>query len=103
MKSKIAASICIIIFGLICCHKEDTGEYKSAGKIIGPDYRMCSCCGGWYIEIDSVIYEFDTLPDNSDINLQEESFPLPVKLDWQISDKAACPDKRIIIQRIKKK
>jgi hypothetical protein len=76
----------------------------SMGKITGPDPRMCPspCCGGWFIQIDGLTYEFDSIPANSDIDLQKDPFPILVKLDWKLSDKLSCPDKRIIIQRIKK-
>lgn len=102
MNAKVILGICIVFFGFLCCHKEDVSNYKSNGKILGPDPRMCACCGGYYIQIDTITYEFDALPDNSNINLQVESFPISVKLDWQLANVAACPDIRIIIQRIKK-
>ena len=90
----------IIIFGFICCHKDNNEDYKSKGKILGPDYRECACCGGFYIQIDSLTYEFDSIPTNSNINLQKDTFPISVKLDWQLSDNPACPNKRISIQKI---
>jgi len=99
MKPIYRLLICIIILGFICCN-QDNSNFSSKGIITGPDIRMCACCGGWYIQIDSVTYEFDTLPVNSDIDLQKETFPFFVKLDWQLSDKGACPDKRITVQRI---
>lgn len=102
MKHKIIAGICAIFLVILCCHKESSADFKSSGKITGPDYRMCACCGGWYIQIDSTTYEFDTLPHNSGINLETESFPLLVKLDWQLTNAAYCPYGRITIQRIKK-
>lgn len=101
MKPKIKLLICIIILGFICCN-QDNNNFSSKGKITGPDIRMCACCGGWYIQIDSLTYEFDTLPDNSNINLQKETFPVFVKLDWQLSIKGGCPENRITIQRIMK-
>lgn len=102
MKSKVALLICIIMFGLNSCHKNETDEFQSSAIITGPDYRACACCGGWFIDIDTVTYLFDTLPENSGINLEKETFPLPVKLDWQFSDRPACPANRILILRIKK-
>lgn len=95
-------TVIFIILGIISCHKDNDGDYKSHGKILGPDYRMCACCGGFYIQIDSLTYEFDSIPANSNINLQKDTFPISVKLDWQLSDKPACPDTRISIQKIMK-
>jgi hypothetical protein len=102
MKAKVIVGICLIFLGFLGCYKENVSNYKSNGIIIGPDPRMCACCGGWYIQIDTITYEFDALPDNSDINLQVVSFPIPVKLDWELATEAACPDTRITILRIKK-
>ena len=74
----------------------------SDGIILGPDPRDCVCCGGWYIKIDTTTYEFESLPDNSNINLQADTFPINVKLDWKLSDRVACPNKYITITRITK-
>ena len=78
---------------------ENLKSLNSVGIITGPDFRMCACCGGWYIRIDGIVYEFDTLPVDSKIDLQNEKFPFTVIIDWQLSDLSACPDKRIIIQK----
>jgi hypothetical protein len=95
-----------MFIGLIYCQKqkENTDNYKSTGTITGQDVRMCPspCCSGWFIKIDSLTYEFDTLPGSSGISLEKETFPLVVKLDWQLSDTPGCPNKRITVQRIAK-
>lgn len=96
------AGICAFFILLICCHKENASDYKSSGIITGPDYRMCACCGGWYIQIDTTTYEFTSLPDKSNINLETETFPISVKLDWQLANLTGCPGAKIVIQRIKK-
>lgn len=102
MKMKMLTTLFLILFAFLCCNKESTNDYKSTGKITGADYRMCACCGGYYIQIDSATYEFNSLPDNSNINLQTESFPVKVKLDWQMADLSGCPGPEIVILRIKK-
>ena len=104
MKYKIVLGICLMFFGFIYCQKENNYNYKSIGTITGQDVRMCPspCCSGWFIKIDSLTYEFDSLPNNSNINLQKETFPLVVKLDWQLSNTPECPNKRITIQKIAK-
>jgi hypothetical protein len=102
MKHKTVLGICLIVLGFLCCQKEGNYKYESIGIITGQDARMCPspCCGGWFIKIDSLTYEFDSLPDNSNINLAVEKFPLVVKLNWQLSNTVECPNKRITIQRI---
>ena len=102
MKVKVIVVIIAVFITFLCCQKEDSHIYKSDGIITGPDIRMCACCGGYYIQIDSVTYEFNSLPDNSNIDLQTESFPISVKLDWQLANLTGCPDAKIIIQRIRK-
>jgi hypothetical protein len=102
MNTKLSLVVCFLLLGVASCTKEKNNGYQSEGKILGPDLRMCACCGGWYIQIDNVTYEFDTLPANSTVDLQKDTFPIMVKLDWQLSDKGACPDSRINIIRIVK-
>jgi hypothetical protein len=101
MKPKYGAAILILAFSMILCQK-GTDNYRSEGIILGPDFRDCACCGGWYIKIDTTEYEFDTLPQNTDIDLQGDPFPINVKLDWQLSSRIPCPDKWVVITRIKK-
>jgi hypothetical protein len=98
LKGKIVFFVLLMIT-ITFCGKD---IYLSRGTITGPDARMCACCGGWYIKIDTTTYEFETLPSNSKIELQSETFPLKVKLDWKISDRVACPSKYITIFRIEK-
>jgi hypothetical protein len=102
MKNKTAIIICLLVFGFIYCQKENRYNYESIGTITGQDPRACPspCCGGWFIKIDSLTYEFDYLPDNSNINLAKETFPLVVKLDWQLLNITGCPNKRITILRM---
>jgi hypothetical protein len=89
----------IFLAGMSFCRKE-MDKYDSHGVILGPDFRDCVCCGGWYIVIDTTEYEFDALPETSAIDLINENFPLAVKLDWQLNARPACPYKRIDILRI---
>jgi hypothetical protein len=101
MRIKYFVAIILLAFSLTLCQKgKDNPE--SRGIITGPDLRDCACCGGWYITIDTTDYEFDSLPVNSNIDLGKETFPVYVKLDWQLSDRLPCPYKRIEIARIMK-
>ena len=102
---KIVITFCIIISGLYNCREDNDNhkDYKSTGKIIGPDLRMCPsiCCGGYNIQINNLLYKFESIPNNSNINLQKDTFPIFVKLDWQLSQKyEGC--QVITIQRITK-
>jgi hypothetical protein len=101
MKRTLVFLVLILSIWASSCKRENN-KYMSEGIITGPDIRMCACCGGWYITVDTAAYEFTTLPENSNIDLQKETFPLKVKLDWQFSDRTGCPNKFITILRIAK-
>ena len=101
MRMRNVAGILLLVFGLTLCQK-GTDNGKSRGIITGSDLRDCACCGGWYIKIDTTVYEFDSLPKNTNIDLEKETFPIYVKLDWQLSDRLPCPEKWITITWIKK-
>lgn len=95
--------IALLLF-LVSCKKDYTTEpeYRSEGIIIGVDARKCMCCGGWYIKIKNDTLRFGNLPPQSNVNLQNESFPLNVRLVWKI-DPNACLGDEIIILNIEKK
>lgn len=101
MKTGIFGIIGFSLF-LLCCAKGSTDHYLSQGIITGPDPRMCICCAGWQIAIDNQTYNFDLLPLDAKIDMEHETFPIPVYLDWQLSEKIRCP-KWIDIYRIKKR
>ena len=67
-------------------------EFQSEGTITGPDMRLCPspCCGGWDILIDSVNYTFSELPENSGIDLNNEKFPLKVRVVWSLDTTFNC-------------
>jgi len=91
-KLMIAGFLAVLI--LCCCEKDR--NHLSTGTITGPDLRECVCCGGWYILIGNSEYRFYELPEESKIDLQDESFPLRVKLDWK-KDPGACIGDEILI------
>jgi hypothetical protein len=99
MKSTLIFLVLILSIGASSCKRENN-KYMSEGIITGADIRMCACCGGWYITVDTANYEFTSLPENSNIDLQTSTFPLKVKLDWQFADRSGCPNKFITILRV---
>jgi hypothetical protein len=89
------------IFNLILFSCSTEPEYMSQGIITGGDSQMCICCGGWFIEIADNVYRFYNLPDKNDINLNEETFPIKVRLSWK-KDPNDCLGDEIIILQIEK-
>jgi hypothetical protein len=89
-----------IAFSISGCYKPQP-DYMAKGVITGPDYRKCMCCGGWFITIDSKDYFFWSVPAHSKLDLENETFPLKVKLDWKPAANT-CGGNRIEVLRIKK-
>lgn len=91
----------IFISGVILSCEKEKDNYQSTAVITGPDIRECICCGGYLIEINDSTYNFDMLPADSKIDLNTETFPLQVKLDWS-NDRECGGIKYITISRIAK-
>ncbi len=98
---KGAKLIIFLIFAAFASCDKDNDTYKSVGIITGADFRECACCGGYFINIDELQYLINSLPKNTNLDLQQETFPITVHLDWQIST-SSCPNLRIDVLRIKK-
>jgi|TARA_B110000902_G_scaffold255145_1_gene320088 hypothetical protein len=94
----ITLSITLLI--CISCKKEE--NYMNQAKILEPDYRMCVCCGGWFIKIDNDTLRFYELPSDCNIDLNAETLPIEVELNWE-KDKNDCLGDEIIIDAIRKK
>lgn len=101
----------IIFFGFsfilfFSCSKDNSTDndnlYKSKGVITGYDYRKCMCCGGWFIEISGSAYRFQEIPKESNLNLEIDTLPLNLELDWKKSN-TPCLGDEITVQRIRKK
>ena len=94
-------SVFIIALSIASCSLEED-EFRSNGTITGYDTRECSCCGGFYIDINNITYRFYDLPKNSRLNLDNPTFPIYVKLDWT-KDANACLGDEIIVSRIEER
>lgn len=82
---------------LLACEKE---YLKDTAMITSFDTTYCGCCGGWVTEIDGEIYLFRELPENSNLDLENETLPVHVKLKWK-KDDSSCT-KIISVSKIKK-
>ncbi|MEO1254073.1 MAG: hypothetical protein AAFY41_04175 [Bacteroidota bacterium] len=82
-----------------CSEDEQEKDFQDLGSIVGEDVRLCACCGGWFIEINSETYRFLELPSNSEVSLETSEYPIQVKLDWA-SDSNGCLEDEIVIERI---
>lgn len=100
MKIFLFIGLAALLSNCACSLSED--DYKNDGTITGYDTRECSCCGGFFIDIENDTYRFYTLPDNSDLNLENPVFPINVQLDWT-NDANACLGDEIVVLKIKKR
>jgi hypothetical protein len=98
MKIIIFTSVFIILIISSC--STDENEFMSNGIISGIDFRKCSCCGGYFIDINDSTYRFYTLPTGSEVTLENPVFPIYVKLDWAKAD-AVCLGDEIKVLNIK--
>lgn len=73
----------------INCEKEETAcPGLESGRIIGPDLRLCACCGGWFIEVGTDTLRTFALPDDFKIDPLAD-FPVEVCLSYE-PDTVAC-------------
>ena len=101
MKKIITAVLLILVLSTISCSLGGDGS-MSNGTITGLDVRECACCGGFFIEIDNVTYRFYDEPANSELNLENPTFPIYVRLEWA-NDANACLGDEIIVFRIEER
>ena len=99
MLRKMFIAVILLLSVFSCSLQEDENGFRSNGVITGFDSRECSCCGGYFIEIQDSTYRFYDVPDGSRIDLEDPNFPINVKLDWQ-KDPEVCLGDEIIVLRI---
>lgn len=92
-------TILVLALSLTACLDDEA--FPKKGVITGPDMSMCACCGGWFIQIGEETFRFDKLPMGSGIDLENETFPIKVRLDWK-KDEKACISNRIKITRVQR-
>jgi hypothetical protein len=89
----------ILSFILLSGCQREKNDYQSEGTITGYDYRMCMCCGGWFVEIGDSTWRFDQIPEGCTIILDSVTFPLPVYLDWEKKN-PPCLGDEIVVERM---
>ncbi|EDP70350.1 hypothetical protein FBALC1_06323 [Flavobacteriales bacterium ALC-1] len=93
MKIRLSILTLIIGIGLLtnCDNTDDDNsqpEFESTAKITGYDSGACFCCGGKIIDIDGEdpSKRFSELPENSNIDIPNMTFPISVRLNWSESN-----------------
>ncbi|MFN8257278.1 MAG: hypothetical protein U0W24_16400 [Bacteroidales bacterium] len=85
----------IMILSQDSCSKQE--YWMDQGKITGPDYRRCMCCGGYFIEIKDSTYRFTTLPEKSKLDLSNETFPVDVLINWKKKENSCLNDEIVVL------
>lgn len=93
MKNRISTLLFALGFIVLSCSNNDEDDntsmqFQSTATISGFDMTLCGCCGGWIINIDNEVSDkrFSTLPQDSNIDLENSTFPINVQLNWTESD-----------------
>ncbi|MBC8343337.1 MAG: hypothetical protein ISR55_05800 [Bacteroidetes bacterium] len=94
---KIIAFFILYILIAVSCSKDKPVVFD--GVISGPDMRKSVCCGGWFIEVEGETFRFLAVPDDCNIDLNQESFPLQVGVNW-IKEAESCPGDEINLTRL---
>ena len=83
---KIVVGAYIFVLLIVRCSNDDRNDYEHRGVLEGVDPTFCGCCGGWIIQIDGLEGNFriENVPDKSDVDLQNDTFPMNVKLNYEL-------------------
>lgn len=97
---RLSTLLLILMALLSACEKEFS---KDTGIVTSLDTRRCGCCGGWFVEIEGETHRFMELPENSSLDLENETLPIQVKLRWK-KEEGACSmnGERILVSKIEK-
>ena len=82
-----------------CCQDDDDEApdfCSEEGIIINLDYRLCACCGGWFIEIGNDTLRATVLPEEFREGLPPDSFPIPVYLEWTPAENLCLGDEIVV-------
>ncbi|MEM7375109.1 MAG: hypothetical protein AAF587_41325 [Bacteroidota bacterium] len=72
------------MLGFTSCQQIESIEdtLLEEGRIIGQDYRLCACCGGWFIDIGDETYRIPVMPADAELDLSRDQLPMDVLLRW---------------------
>ncbi len=91
MKKILLLTLICSLASLCSCTKDEI-VYESTANILGFDEALCACCGDWKIEIleTGQLFRFHKLPSDPAVDLFNETFPLPIKLNWSPDSSSFC-------------
>lgn len=103
-----AFATAILLSLLPACKKHDCGDresYQSSARISSLIHPDCGCCG-YSISIDDQNYTFMHLPSNAGFDLDAQSLPLDLLINWHRDSTSTCGQfarNLIVIDAVKRK
>src|SRR5262245_34047650 len=83
---KLSLAVILLSTFLWSCDKKNAGpHYTGKAVITGRSLEKCACCWGWNIDINGHSYRFEKVPSTTTFDLENETFPLPVMIEWSES------------------
>jgi hypothetical protein len=68
---------------------KELGGASVDGVLIRPDIAKCLCCGGFILEVKSMLFKFDNFPASLPDDLKNleypGQYPIPVKVEFEFS------------------
>lgn len=94
MMTRTLSFLFLLVFSLWSCQSDEEASPLDSAIIHGLDVANCGCCGNWLIQFDGTPFshhsQFTELPPDSDIDLENATFPLAVKVDWEVDSSSFC-------------
>jgi hypothetical protein len=100
MKHSLPFILFLSFLMIASCRKNDI---EKDALIIGLDSRKCSCCGGWWLEIQGDTRRTLNLPIEFANQIDPNTLPMQVKIRWEKDQLTSCfQDELILIKSIRK-
>lgn len=75
--------ILFVLFTMSGC-KKHAATFSSSGTLTGPDYALCVCCGGLFLERnDKKVFHIEALPGITQQELYNLNFPKHIRYNWK--------------------
>lgn len=87
----------LFFFSLSIDSCKDEVVWMDQGELLGYDFRLCPCCGGYFIDINGETFRFYEFPESSDFEISPDAtFPIPVNINWHVAENTCLGDEIII-------
>jgi hypothetical protein len=75
----------LLLFASIISCSDGEQKCPKTGKVVGYDYTMCACCGGWLVSFEGETFRFYSVPDEEGLVdwINSYGFPITIRFDYQ--------------------